>query len=178
MQTITLRMDKQWDPTTWHSELYPVSWDRPWWKIIWGSLYIYIHTYIYTHTHLLCHFAILQKLVQHCKSTIILNKVKNKLYHLTSFDIYIYISKLVKWYNLFFTLFKIIVDLQCCTNFCSIAKWQSRCVCVYIYVCIYIYKLPHIIFHHGLSQETGYSSLCHVVGSHCLSILNVIVCIY
>ena len=36
----------------------------------------------------------------------------------------------------------------------------------------------HILFHHVLSQETGHSSQCYTVGSHCLSILNVIVCIY
>ena len=49
---------------------------------------------------------------------------------------------------------------------------------IYIYKYIYIYSLSYIIFHHGLSQETGYSSLCCTVGPHCLSILNVIVCIY
>ena len=38
--------------------------------------------------------------------------------------------------------------------------------------------LSHTIFHHVLSQETGYSSLCYTVGPHCLSILSVIVCIY
>ena len=36
----------------------------------------------------------------------------------------------------------------------------------------------HTIIHHILSQEVGYTSLCYTVGSHCLSILNVIVCIY
>ena len=36
---------------------------------------------------------------------------------------------------------------------------------------IYINTFPYIIFHHGLSQETGYSSLCYTVGHHCLSIL-------
>ena len=53
---------------------------------------------------------------------------------------------------------------------------------IYIYICIYIYiyahSLSYIIFHHGLSQETGYSSLCYIVGPHCISILNVTVCIY
>ena len=33
------------------------------------------------------------------------------------------------------------------------------------------------LFHYALSQETGYSSLCYIVGPCCLSILNVIVCI-
>ena len=35
-------------------------------------------------------------------------------------------------------------------------------------------SLSCIIFHHVLSQETGYSSLGYTVGPHCLSILNVI----
>ena len=34
---------------------------------------------------------------------------------------------------------------------------------------IYIYFLSYIIFHHSLSQETGYSPLCYTVGPHCLS---------
>ena len=37
--------------------------------------------------------------------------------------------------------------------------------------CIYIHSLSYIIFQHGLSQETGYSSLCYTIGPHCLSIL-------
>ena len=40
---------------------------------------------------------------------------------------------------------------------------------------IYIHSFYHTIFHHGLSQEIGYSSLYYRVGPHCLSILNVIV---
>ena len=39
-------------------------------------------------------------------------------------------------------------------------------------ICIYTF-LFYIIFHHGLSQEIGYSALCYTVGPHCLSILNV-----
>ena len=35
----------------------------------------------------------------------------------------------------------------------------------------------NILFHYGLPQEIGYSSLCYTVGPWCLSILNVIVCI-
>ena len=41
------------------------------------------------------------------------------------------------------------------------------------YICIHFFS--HIVFHHGLSQETGYSSLCYTVGPHCLTILDVIV---
>ena len=43
---------------------------------------------------------------------------------------------------------------------------------------IYMDSLSYIIFHHVLAQKTGYSSLCYTVGTHCLSILSVIVCIY
>lgn len=56
----------------------------------------------------------------------------------------------------------------------SLYTYIYMCVCIYIY----IYSLSYIIFHHGLSQETVYSSLCYTAGPHCLSILNVIVCIY
>ena len=46
-----------------------------------------------------------------------------------------------------------------------------------IHTCMHSFS--HIIFHHDLSQETGYSSsLCYTVGPYCLSILNVIVCTY
>ena len=43
---------------------------------------------------------------------------------------------------------------------------------------LYVYILFNILFHYGLSQEIGYSSLCYTVGLCCLLILNVIVCIY
>ena len=36
----------------------------------------------------------------------------------------------------------------------------------------------NILFHYGLPQDTGYSSLCYTVGPCCLSVLNVIVWIY
>ena len=39
---------------------------------------------------------------------------------------------------------------------------------------IYVHSF-HITFHHCLSQEIGWSSLCYTVGPHCLSILNEIV---
>ena len=44
--------------------------------------------------------------------------------------------------------------------------------------CKYMHFFSHIIFHHVLSQDIGYSSLYYRVGTHCLSILNVIVGIY
>ena len=37
----------------------------------------------------------------------------------------------------------------------------------------HIHSFSHIILHHVLSKEIGYSSLCCTVGPHCLSILNV-----
>ena len=43
---------------------------------------------------------------------------------------------------------------------------------------VYIHSFSHTIFHHVLSQEIEYSSLCYTVRPHCLSILNVIVYIY
>ena len=36
-----------------------------------------------------------------------------------------------------------------------------------------MHSLAYIIYHHVLSQETGYSSLGCTVGPHCLSILHV-----
>ena len=86
------RMDKQWGPSLQHRELYPVSWDRTWWKIvqekecvyvcIYTALsHIYVHTLIYIHTHIyiyewLGHFAVQQKLAQHCKSAVLKKKKK------------------------------------------------------------------------------------------------------
>jgi len=62
-------------------------------------------------------------------------------------------------------------ELQCYVYFCCIAKWPSH-----IYT--HTHYFSHTIFHHSLSQETGYSSLCYTVGPHCLSIPNVVDCIY
>ena len=43
-------------------------------------------------------------------------------------------------------------------------------------LCVYI--LFNILFHYGLSQEIGYTSLCYTAGSHDLSFPKAIVCIY
>ena len=48
----------------------------------------------------------------------------------------------------------------------------------YIHTYTPTHSFSLIIFHHGLSQEIGYSSWCWTVGPHCLSILKGIVCIY
>ena len=61
-----------------------------------------------------------------------------------------------------------IVNLQCFTSFCCTAKWPRH---------KHIYITFLIIFYHLLSQDISYSSLCYTVVSHCLAILNAIVCI-
>ena len=55
---------------------------------------------------------------------------------------------------------------------CGVAKSQTR-LSTYTHTHI----LFHIISHYGLSQNIAYSSLCYTVGSSCLSILYIIVCI-
>ena len=66
MQIITFRIDKQCGLTVEYKEIYPISWDRSWWKIIQERKCIY--TYIHIK---LCPFSVQQKLAQHCKSTIL-----------------------------------------------------------------------------------------------------------
>ena len=61
-----------------------------------------------------------------------------------------------------------VVDLQCCADRCK-AKWLS-----FILTCILFY----ILFHCCSPQEIGCGSLCRTGGPHCLSILNVILCIH
>ena len=63
------------------------------------------------------------------------------------------------------------VDLQCCVNFCCIAKWFS---CTSI--CVYVYILFHMLFHYDLPWDIEYGSLCYTV-KPCLSILGILVCI-
>ena len=55
----------------------------------------------------------------------------------------------------------------------AVQEWPSHS-----YTYIYMHTFFHTIFHHVLTQEIGYSSLCYTVGPHCLSILNVSICIY
>ena len=72
----------------------------------------------------------------------------------------------------FYFLKKIItLDLHCSVNFCFTESWPSH-----TYIHIHIFSC--IILLHILSQVSGYGSLCYTTGSHCLSILNVIVFIY
>ena len=66
MQTNIYRMDKQQGPTVYHRELCSVSCDKPQRRRIRRRMYIGVW---------LSHFAVQQKLTQHCKSTILqLNK--------------------------------------------------------------------------------------------------------
>ena len=66
------------------------------------------------------------------------------------------------------------VDLRCCINLCHTAKWPNHTqIYMYVYTLTHMYiphSLSYIIFHHGLSQETGHSSLCRMAGPHCSSI--------
>ena len=71
MQTIVYRMDKQQGPTVEHRELYSTTCDKPQWKRILKRLCIYVCVKLH-------HFAVLQKLTQHCKSTIPQLKKKDR----------------------------------------------------------------------------------------------------
>ena len=59
MQTITFRMEKQWDPAVQHRELCEIACDRTWWKIMWENECMYVWW---------GHFAVQQKLTKHCLS--------------------------------------------------------------------------------------------------------------
>ena len=75
-----------------------------------------------------------------------------------------------------YVLFSLIyfTDVYLIYNIVLVSGVQQSDLVIYIYV----YILFHILFHYGLLQDTEYSSLCYTVGPCCLSILNVIVCIY
>ena len=57
-----------------------------------------------------------------------------------------------------------IVDLQCHISFCCMVKWFSY---------THMYILFHILFHYGLPQDIGCSSLCYIAGPYCLAILYI-----
>ena len=42
MPTIPFGLNKQWGPSVQHRELYPITCDGTWWKIIWGKECVYI----------------------------------------------------------------------------------------------------------------------------------------
>ena len=67
-----------------------------------------------------------------------------------------------------------IVYLQCCINLCCIAKW-------FIYMHSHTYTYMHSFLYSlllWLKQGIEYSLLCRMVGSSCLLILYIMVCIY
>ena len=68
---MTFRMDKQWGPAVEHRELYAITHDGAWRRIMWEDCVIYVW---------LGHFALQQKLTQYCKSAIIfkIKKLKKK----------------------------------------------------------------------------------------------------
>ena len=53
-------------PAVQHGELYPINWNRTWWKILWQKV---IYVYIWPG-----HFIVQHKLIEHCKSTLIIKK--------------------------------------------------------------------------------------------------------
>ena len=51
MQTIAFGVDKQWDPAVQHWQLYVVTCDGAWWRIMWEKECVCIYTYIYIYTY-------------------------------------------------------------------------------------------------------------------------------
>ena len=43
MQTIAFGVDKQWDSAVEHKELYLVTYDGAWWRIMWEKEFVYIY---------------------------------------------------------------------------------------------------------------------------------------
>ena len=85
----------------------------------------------------------------------------------------LYVSSQMQFSSFFFFIFFIFIKVWLIYSVLSIsAVYQSDPV-----IPIYNYFF-HMIFHHVLSKAIRYSSLCYTAGPHCLSILNVIVCIY
>ena len=70
------------------------------------------------------------------------SRAPSPLINLNAVDIYL-APRLSSFYCVFFHWS--ILDLQCCANHCCTAKWFS-------------YTHIYILFHYGLSQETGYPS--------------------
>ena len=101
-------------------------------------------------------------------------------------DACIFMFHLAALFVLFYFKF-IFIMVQLTYSVVSISAVQHRhpviciyvmCVCMYMCVCMCIHSFSYIIFHHGLYQETGYSSLCYTAGPHHSLILNVMVCIH
>ena len=84
---------------------------------------------------------------------------------------YILFSNLLMGPNIIVVVLLVLVELI--YNVVLISAVQQCDSVIHIYT--FLFNIP---FHYGLSQEIEYSSLCYTVGPCCLSILNVIVCIY
>ena len=67
-------------------------------------------------------------------------------------------------------MFQYLLAQVCLCRFVSVSFPFSH------FIYIYTHSFSHTIFHHVLSQETGYGFLCCPVVPHCLSTPNVIVC--
>ena len=52
MQTIAFGVDKQWDPAVEQRELYPVTCDGTWWKIMWEKEYVCVYVCIYIYIYI------------------------------------------------------------------------------------------------------------------------------
>ena len=70
MQTFTFKLNKQWGPTACYREVYPISWDKPWWKV----------RGIHTHTHMYDLVTLQYSTNWHniINYTLIKNKLQNK----------------------------------------------------------------------------------------------------
>ena len=54
LQPKSKRLDKQWSLIVQCRELYPISWVRTWWKIVWEKkcVYMYKNIYIYMYVYI------------------------------------------------------------------------------------------------------------------------------
>lgn len=104
------------------------------------------------------------------------------LWLLSGFSLYFCFSVVWLWYTCM-SFSSYLYSLRCSLSFFFSYGWFTMFCQFLLYSkvtqsYVYIPSFPHIIFHHVLSQVIGYSSLCCTEGPHCLSIPNVIVCIY
>ena len=69
------------------------------------------------------------------------------------------------------------VDLQYQVSFKIYNKVIQLHINTYTHRYVYVYVLFQILLHYRLSQDIEYSSMCYIVGSRCLFILHIVVCI-
>ena len=70
-----------------------------------------------------------------------------------------------------------IVDLQYRVSFEVYNRVIQLHINIYTHMYVYIYVLFQILLQYRLSQDIEYSSMCYIVGSYCLFILHIVVCI-